>query len=88
MLNLFPDSPLRCYYCSPVPVSSVTGLFTHYITEHKHEKFSVRQLDHSERSERRALHVFPKSVNFPLRVDAIQNRIVQRNKCVDSKRRH
>ena len=57
MFNLFPDSPLHCYYnCSSVTDSSITRLFTHYITEHKHEKCSIRQLTLNDQN---AVNYFP-----------------------------
>ena len=78
MSNLFRDSPLHCYYCTGVSDTSVNSLFNHYTREHKQEKFSLRQLTLNDQNG----ELFLKSVHFPVRVDAMQNRINQGDKCI------
>ena len=69
---------MHCYYCTFVTESSVARLFTHYVTEHRHEKLSIRQLTLNDQNG----ELFLKSVHFPLSVDSIQKRIIQGDKCV------
>ena len=70
---------MHCYYCTSVTESGVARLFTHYVTEHRHGKLSIRQLTLNDQN---GELLFLKSVHFPLSVDTIQKIITQGDKCV------